>query len=744
MKTRITYLALLLIASIAISCAATAETLQPEGVIRNWVVLGSFPYPKPARAAPLKSAFCHDYLTSIGGESKAVLKPGMTVSAIDPGGKEARATTQSVEIRGLSLDLAKLFPASDYSLAYAYTEVTSSKEQTAFFFIGMEDDGAKVWVNGRPVFETPAPKVYLFLQREKSFPVFLKKGVNRVLVKIPNETWLWKFGMEVYDKPHADNIKAKMADEAMKIELQTQELSLAKSTTGFVFHQGEIPKIVWRDADAVRKLAGDLPLTVRWFDSKLNEVSSPSAPGRYAAYVEAKLKDGTPIRRAMTFLCVPQEFDLSLEDWGLPVPYLGKPFDKAVWQKQSTAIDDEGGRAYRDSLTTTQDGAILLAGLMETDPKIRSCGVTESPEVLNDDYQLALKLKLSGLTEKVRQLAQPRKRTTPAEVLHEGTPREAGVKPDAKEKIDAVCREWAQVSGEPFVILVARHGVVVTHEAFGKTPDGKQIGVDYRKDIASVTKIMAGMLFSQFMDQGYVRLDDPIGKVLPDFPTTGDRAITFRMLFTHMTGLDGHGLWGGLHNPYLDNVVRDGLDCLRPGLISNYNGMGYDLAGKAMEMMTGKSILRLFHENLFRPLGIDNVYLDDLGQSARPTAYELGIMGQWIANHGSYGYKEFISEDTFQKYLPTQLGKYYKGTDKEWGVGLIYVLDLKTGAKPDSVDPKDLIFSPHVVGHGSSSGCTLRVDLDKDLVIVQVRRTYGEKFDAYRQKFFTAIADSLL
>jgi hypothetical protein len=36
------------------------------------------------------------------------------------------------------------------------------------------------------------------------------------------------------------------------------------------------------------------------------------------------------------------------------------------------------------------------------------------------------------------------------------------MKPDVKEKIDAICRKWAEDSGEPFTILVARHGVIVT------------------------------------------------------------------------------------------------------------------------------------------------------------------------------------------------------------------------------------------------------------------------------------------
>lgn len=37
-----------------------------------------------------------------------------------------------------------------------------------------------------------------------------------------------------------------------------------------------------------------------------------------------------------------------------------------------------------------------------------------------------------------------------------------------------------------------------------------------------------------------------------------------------------------------------------------------------------------------------------------------------------------------------------------------------------------------------------RVDLDKDLVIVQIRKTAGEKYGEYSEKFVVTIADSLL
>ena len=193
----------------------------------------------------------------------------------------------------------------------------------------------------------------------------------------------------------------------------------------------------------------------------------------------------------------------------------------------------------------------------------------------------------------------------------------------------------------------------------------------------------------------------------------------------------------GIHNPYLDNVALNGLDYIHPGRAQIYNGTGYDLAAKAMEYMTGKSIVRLSHEDLFRPMGINDVPVNDCAFGGNFTAHELGILGQCLANHGRYGDKQLISEETFQQLLPVPLSKYYPGLDLEWGIGLTWFREQKPGSK-------DLIFGEHVIGHGSASSCILRVDPDNDLVIAQIRKTAGEKYDEYSEKFFTTIADSLL
>lgn len=78
-----------------------------------------------------------------------------------------------------------------------------------------------------------------------------------------------------------------------------------------------------------------------------------------------------------------------------------------------------------------------------------------------------------------------------------------------------------------------------------------------------------------------------------------------------------------------------------------------------------------------------------------------------------------------------------------WGIGQTWMPEHKPGTPPESIEPKDLIFGPRTVGHGSASNCILRVDLDHDLVIAQIRNTAGPKYAEYAQEFFTTIADSM-
>jgi CubicO group peptidase (beta-lactamase class C family) len=191
-------------------------------------------------------------------------------------------------------------------------------------------------------------------------------------------------------------------------------------------------------------------------------------------------------------------------------------------------------------------------------------------------------------------------------------------------------------------------------------------------------------------------------------------------------------------------VILNGIDVNEPGKAYQYSGMGFDLTAKAMEIVAGKTALHLYREHLYEPLGLGDVPMENASAGARFTARELGVLAQWLANRGSYGEVEFTSAETFAKLLPEPLSGRYPGVTEEEGIGMHWIRPRKPGAKVGSTRPQDLIFSTHTVGHGSLSSCIILADLDRGLVVTQVRKTGGPRFAEWSLKFFQAVADRIL
>jgi CubicO group peptidase (beta-lactamase class C family) len=274
---------------------------------------------------------------------------------------------------------------------------------------------------------------------------------------------------------------------------------------------------------------------------------------------------------------------------------------------------------------------------------------------------------------------------------------------------------------------VARHGIIVLHEAYGCDKNGRPIERDYCGDVASITKCVTAMLFSQFLDRGLIGLDDSVATVFPDYPKSGANVPTFRQCLTHTSGLSGHGDWGGVRNPHLENIILNGIDVNEPGKAYNYSGMGFDLTAKAMEIVSGKSALRLYHDQLFEPLGIGDVPMTNASSGARLTAWQLAVLAQYLVNRGSYGEREFVSAETFRQLLPEPLSQRYPGIQDVEGIGMHWMKGL----------------GPHTIGHGSLSSSIFLADLDRDLVVVQLRRQAGPGFADWSARFFAAVLDAV-
>jgi len=528
-----------------------------------------------------------------------------------------------------------------------------------------------------------------------------------------------------------------------RTQFQSQELIPAKSGT-WIFKPGETPRIIWRDLEEVRRLGFEGPLRIRWFDAKLNESAAPGEPGRWHAWIEGTAPNGTPLRRAMTFYGLPKDFFGGfIPDFTVTFPHFPGPEAPQVWREHQGELSRLAGDIVLKSILEGERGAVLMAGIAESKPLGRPARFVESAAAMNEDSHLALKLKLQGLERRVRALQPPRQRPTSATVLRKGSLHEAGMKPDAKSKIDAVCRAWAKDTGEPFVILVARRGVIVVHEAFGRDKGGKPIALDYRCWVASITKTVTALLFSRFVDQGLVGLDDPLSAVFPDYPRNDPHVPTFRQCFNHTSGLSGHGEFGGMRNPHLENIVLNAIDVNEPGARYSYCGLGFELAAKAMEILAGKCAVRVYDEGLFRPLGFGDVPIGNASSDGEFTAMELGILAQWVANRGSYGELEFISPETFEKLIPEPVRVADHGYTEDEGMGIHWLRHLKPGAPRGSKRPEDLLFSPRTLGHGSFSSCVFMVDPEQQLIITQVRKQSGPRHAEWSAKFFQTIAATL-
>ncbi len=655
----------------------------------------------------------------LGGEAEARLREGENLAGHSP-------RRVSAGPRG-AIDLAAHFGGeSDLKMAYAYAEFDSKDGGAAELWFG-SDDGAKVWWNGSLVHEVCVEGRELMPGQDR-IPVRLEPGTNRVLAKIENGSGAWGFAASVFDE---DGV-AKLA--AHELRRSVSQLEIGPVAGGSYLLGEAFPTLEWRTASSMQLC--DAPLEVRWSGPDGRPSEAPSLGGRYLAHVSARLLDGSIHQRTLAFYRSLEPEPIAPPPPYLPYPRLEVPPIPWLRLAPETAQDPHGDLS--DALwsglfaqnRSRENGAILQAALGQPSDEPGRLGSS-----FLRDYEFKLAHRFENESVRGRRLAAPTRSETPATVLQPGDEAQAGVRRGAAERLRQVCRDWLAEDPEPFAVLVARRGRVFLHEGFGAPAD-----MGFYP--ASIGKSIAGLLFAQFLDQERADLDQSLGEVLPNFPTSGKANVTWRNCFSHLSGLSGHMSLGGLLNPWLDqDLLHDHLPWLEPGTAHLYNGDGYNLAGKAMERLAGVSLFRLLHDFMQKPFEEDVVQMD-LGFGSRFTVRYLGKVGQMLLNRGSYGDLRFFGEPTYEKLLPVSLSKFESrlhNNDMTWGVGLTPMLDGATNEASEGP------LGPNVLGHGSASMSVWRVAPDQEVVVAIGRSGFrdGALTTAYTNRFMQTLAEEL-
>ncbi len=203
-------------------------------------------------------------------------------------------------------------------------------------------------------------------------------------------------------------------------------------------------------------------------------------------------------------------------------------------------------------------------------------------------------------------------------------------------------------------------------------------GVTYRRSvgtwdstralpIASATKWLSGALLMTLVDDGSLRLDDPVARWLPAF-TGAAGTMTVRQLFSHTSGLPGE-------SPCVRNAATTLAACVDaiagiplfapPGTRFAYGGTSMHVAGRIAEVAGGAPWDSLFARRIARPLGMRQTAYENrarptdnphIGGGAWSTASDWSRFLQMLLARGTYGTRRILSPAAVEALVADQTG----------------------------------------------------------------------------------------
>jgi uncharacterized protein YbbC (DUF1343 family)/CubicO group peptidase (beta-lactamase class C family) len=192
------------------------------------------------------------------------------------------------------------------------------------------------------------------------------------------------------------------------------------------------------------------------------------------------------------------------------------------------------------------------------------------------------------------------------------------------------------------VVLVGHDRAVVYRKAFGSRslePVREPMTADTIFDLASLTKCVATTAaVMQLVQNGRVRLNDPVAAYLPEFAQNGKADITVRELMTHYSGLapdlDLTQPWTGSAVAY--KMVMQQKPAFPAGTRFVYSDINFETLGFLVEKVSGTTLQEYARTRVFAPLGMkDTGFLPPTAMNARiaPTQFdENGAMLRGIVH----------------------------------------------------------------------------------------------------------------
>jgi CubicO group peptidase (beta-lactamase class C family) len=334
------------------------------------------------------------------------------------------------------------------------------------------------------------------------------------------------------------------------------------------------------------------------------------------------------------------------------------------------------------------------------------------------------------------------------------------------------------------VLLVAKDGKVVLHEAVGWRSKGKGLPMERNTmfRMASNTKPTIATAIGILVQEGKLSYDDPVRDYIPSFDNYRSGFIQIRHLLNHTSGfrigslfLEPYTQPSAEHPdaPTLQLEVAKygpvGAEVV-PGTSYSYSNPGFNTLGALVEIASGQSLESFLDQRIYTPLAMSDSYNHEVADKLEGKLSRMGavhyqrdsVSGEWIPewqpgdppqvpfvrasggmistamdyaafcqmflNHGIYGGTRILEERTVERMTSDSYfagGEFDPERSARVGYGMGWVV------------ARDGTFS-----HTGSDGTAAWVDPERDLIVLVLTQTPRGRNP--RNKFFELVRTAIV
>ncbi len=325
-----------------------------------------------------------------------------------------------------------------------------------------------------------------------------------------------------------------------------------------------------------------------------------------------------------------------------------------------------------------------------------------------------------------------------------------GLRPEQLFPITKMVEEAIEARQIPgAVVVIGNQGNVVYRQAFGfrVIVPKRPMTPDTLFDIASLTKVVATTpAILKLVEEGKLKLENPVGRYWPEFKGGGKEKITVRHLLIHYSGLRPalplKPKWSG-YEMAIQKIARE-KTFSPPGTCFDYSDINFIVLGELIRRVSGQPLDAYCREHIFKPLGMKDTRFKpprELSERIAPTKGQPGEVHDPMAERmgGITGHAGlFSTADDLAIFAQTLLNGGQKANGQILGPQMIEKMTLPQSPahkgplrglgwdlnSPFGYDGSDL-FPAGSYGHRGYTGTMLWIDpVSQTYVILLTHRVY--------------------